>query len=301
MHTLSSSTRILNIRFISAVLRFERGFRITDAGMYTCIVQGNVTSQSGVITLEQTETAVTTERMECKLNSATAYFQIRVLSTSCSLWDASTLRVTEANLVDAVTVSITSQCRDCDPGSAEIVITNRTACIKGAALFKGRITSSPAQTKLLFCELQEWQRTGPIIHLTNDRTLLFQVDRACTVKSESLTSSKCSMDSSNSSTLLAFSSGAVLFLVIVIISSIAGMVGTQIHRRYVLGTYTHALEEPSLIFEALIGYLIWRDPRACTFTFLGCQFVVTAYPSLIHQSPLACRNCISLGANDLQC
>lgn len=219
------------MRFISVELRFERGFMVTDVGVYACVVEGNGTQLHAVM-LEHSETTETAESIECELDSRMFYFQIRVLGTPCSFWDASMLRVTEANLMDAVSISITSQCSDCN---AEIVITNQTACstvVNGAALFRGRITSSPAETKRLLCELRKWQRTGPIIHLSNDRTVFFQVDRTCDVKLKLLNDSECSMESSPLNPLV-YSVGSAAAGIMLII---AVVIGILCYRRYVLGS-----------------------------------------------------------------
>jgi hypothetical protein len=145
------------------------------------------------------------------------------------------MREAEAKLVDAVTVSILSQCQDCDIHNDELVIMNRTSCstsVNGAAVFRGVITSTAAQTMLLFCELQKWQQAGPLINLAVDQTLFSQVDRTCSLMSKSLNGPECSVRRiNNDDVLVGYSFGAVLFLLIVTLSAIAGTVGTQIHRR----------------------------------------------------------------------
>lgn len=238
MHSVSESIKILNTRFISATLRFRNGFRVADAGEYACIVLDKSTSQARVIKLEYTVAAVLAEQFECKSGATISFFQIRILNTSCKMWDKSIRQFTEANLMDIVISALfnSSRCGDCSSNSTtELVITNQTACstlVKKAVVYRGTITSAtPLQANFLLCELEKWQRTGPIVHLTNEQ-LLYQVDRECTFKSESLTTSECSFQiSSTSSALLGFSSGAILFLLIVIISAIAGTVGSQIHKR----------------------------------------------------------------------
>lgn len=236
MNLSSLSTRILDTRFVLTTLRFDSGFKITDVGSYTCVVMGESTSQSRTVKLVHTIRTVTTERIECQVNTDKLFYQIRVLNTSCNTWSRSLMRLTESNLRDTVTSAITSQCGNCDPSSTAVVVTNQTACsnsVNRAALFRGTITSTTiAQAKLFFCEFQEWQQTGPAIYLTSNDPLLFHVDRECTLKSESLTGSECSVGTSNNSALLAFSSGVVLFVIIVVLSSIAGTIGSRIHKRY---------------------------------------------------------------------
>ena len=226
---IAGSTRILNTRFISAELRFEE-FMIADAGEYTCVVLGNSTYQAKTIKLEHTETAVTTVQRMCEQNREIVNFLFRVRKIPCKMWPKGQLLMAEANILDTISAYITSQCGDYD---SQITIdqTSCSASVQRAIVFRGRIISMAINKEPIFCELLKWQLAGSLVYLTNP-SMLFQVDRDCAFETGP-DGHECIHVSADTSTIAAFSTGAVVFMLILIISAIAGGIGSLMRRRYI--------------------------------------------------------------------
>lgn len=232
IHAQSGSKRI-GMRFISTELRVE-GFTAAKAGEYTCVVQGNLTSQTRAIKLEHTETALPTVEKRCTQNhKTTVHFLIRVWITPvpCIVWPRSQFLTAEARLMDAVVLYITSRYPDYD---IQIMI-DETSCsdlIYRAVVFRGRIVSVATEAKFVFCELQKWQQAGSLVFLTN-RSMLLQVDRDCILIRRSSRSPECVDEKEIIDTSIAvFSSGTALFMAIVIFSAASGLFSSLIRKRY---------------------------------------------------------------------
>lgn len=229
-----------NIPFVSSVLTFPHGFNATDTGVYKCVVQDNTnTFESKAITLEHTsdpEPVIDPMDM-CQVNT-TAYFHIRILDTPCSEWNADQKQNIAAKFLRILEGVATVQCLDCILNDATLLLTDGPTCsaiTENAAVFRGSVSTQQLNlTKAIFCALNEWLVTGPIVQLLSDKN--YFLDQDCLFKLSSPTSSECSdrNTAAISYNLLAYSSGVILCLLIIFMAAAASGLGTLIRKRYII-------------------------------------------------------------------
>jgi hypothetical protein len=155
---------------VSAKLQWLGGFLESDAGNYTCVVQASDTdaSSSKVVSIKlSTETLPTVSRIPCSVSSQDADFQVRVLDTDCQMWGADTAR-------DFIRGVASAECQDCVITTQDIQIEDVPTCNEQerTVTVRGTVsTESPSRTQNVFCALNRWQQSGPLIVL-DDRIYL---------------------------------------------------------------------------------------------------------------------------------
>lgn len=233
---ISSSTE--NIPFVSSVLTFPYGFNTTDNGAYKCVVQDNTdTFQSKAVTLEHTsEQEPTIDPADmCQVNTTTAYFLISVLDTPCTEWNTAQKENITATLLRVLVGVATTQCLDCVVSDDTLVLTAGPACsevTENAAVFRGTVSTLDASlSKAVLCALNRWLVTGPIVQLQRDKN--YFLDRGCLFQLPSPTSLECSNRIIKISyNLLAYSSGVILCVLIIVLAAVASALAQLIRRRY---------------------------------------------------------------------
>jgi len=155
--------------FVSAHLSVSGTISSSDAGNYSCLVEGRATGVRKIqsLRLKFIPRFKNDPPFECSKteNSTTLYIKIRV-HTDCINWVGWRLRSLAMALASAANGICTNNC----PIPANLItIWERPQCNTGAAVFKVEI-SAPAgmQARVIYCALEEWQQRGGVI-MIDDR------------------------------------------------------------------------------------------------------------------------------------
>lgn len=181
-----------NTLFVSAKLIFWNGLESNDAGSYVCSAKSDrYSSKTTAFTLMVSETPPL-DLPPCLGNDTIpVYFQIRVLDTSCRMWQEyqkESIRIQFSRLINSLLPILCEECT-----FDNLVITEGPTCsskIASAALFRGNIITNATieLTKEVFCALSSWQQLGSTIAVNNS---LHQVDRTCDLRIASLEEPEC--------------------------------------------------------------------------------------------------------------
>lgn len=216
---ISSQTRSSNA-FSSTTLQFLGGFKPTDIGMYYCQVQATDTNLSQSLPVNLTQASTDTTSVTIKplwIDSPTAQFQLRVLTTDCSTWNETLRQQIARDFSDVLTSGVISQCPNC---SADVVITQGPACSEqkdGAAVFHGAIRNEERNlTEIAVHALKTWLTFEPFVTI-ND---VFQlVDQDCLIQVEFTDTEECSNEV-GFPYAIAFSIAGVFILIILVLISL---------------------------------------------------------------------------------
>ena len=203
-----------------------------------CVVQDNTdTFQSESITLEHTSNPkpVIDPVNMCQVNTTIVYFLIRILDTPCKEWNADQKQNIMANVFRILVGVVTTQCLDCILSEDTLVLTDGPTCsemTKNVAVFRGNISTQKSNlTKTIFCALNNWLVTGPVVQLLSSKN--YVLDTGCLFKLSSPTSPECSNRITKISyNLLAYSSGVILCVLIIVMAAVASAMAQLIRKRY---------------------------------------------------------------------
>ena len=191
----SDSTSNQNSAFVSARLRWTVGFQESDIGNYTCLVRANDTNavQSKSVSLELTLlTTPGPNPVQCSVSSPLTYFQTRIFDTECLSWDDVLKEHIRASFLIEIINIIETECPECDFTEYIVEIPELPTCsdlIDRATFFRGSISTPQIDiTECLFCALNSWQESGPIVQI-NSR--FHRIDLNCSLMARSLTSDEC--------------------------------------------------------------------------------------------------------------
>lgn len=219
----------VNEGLISARLRWTRGFASSDEGEYQCVVkESNTTSPIAFKNVMLQETDVTTPPTPstCIISESVAHFQVRVLNTDCSGWGDSLKESIAGAFQDEIIRIVELQCSDCRVSQSTVQTLGLPTCsskVENAVLFRGTITSATtSQTESVFCSLQEWQQTTPLININSN---LFTVDSSCSLRVDSFSSPECVLSSTTPNLVLVIAiavpvGGVVIMFIIVLLSCV---------------------------------------------------------------------------------
>lgn len=178
-------------RIISTELIFQNGFQALDAGEYVCL--SNAESPQAAIFMIELGDAELSEP-SCSVDSATSFFQIRVLNTRCNVWGESLKQVIRSQFLQSIMAILSIRCDECSINANNLMLTEGPVCsilVDRAVLFRGSIS-------IAFCDLNTWQRSGPIIVIDDS---LHLVDQHCDLKISSLSAPECPSMGDNESFL----------------------------------------------------------------------------------------------------
>ena len=225
---VSESARTQNSAFVLARLRSLDGFLGSAAGNYTCAVRTNDTDaavSSKVITLLlHTEIPLTLTQMICSVSSLEKNFQVRVLYTDCLTWGEDLkVEIAKSFLRNMVNI-VGATCQNCAITPQDITIESPPTCsqqVERATLFRGRVsTRNVSRTDDIFCALNRWQQSGPLIYINSNVHL---VDRRCALD-RSLDAMECASGLNRSGsrsfptiTVIVAADSVVLFLLLLIV------------------------------------------------------------------------------------
>ena len=180
---------------VSAKLIWTRRLLDSDTGIYKCVLRRPNTTVSleyqGVrlkaVNLTQTESS----SFSCETRSSSLiYFQIRVFATDCDSSDEALATHITSELHKHLSSVIITKC-DCDFHENNLIVNTYPQCsskVDRAAVFRGQIQStSPLQTKLIFCSLLRWQQRSPLVRIDDN---LRAVDGTCPLKASSVVDSE---------------------------------------------------------------------------------------------------------------
>lgn len=212
---ISNSTSRENSAFVSATLIWQDEFMDSDAGQYSCFVQGNDTVATAIadITLESSpNSSLNSQPLNCSVNSPVAFFQIRVLDTNCQEWDSDIKQQISRRFMDIILSVVAAECELCLIVSSDLIInTECSSQVERATVFRGTInTDESSTTEDIFCALYSWQQSGPFVLVNNS---LHLVDQSCSAILESPADPECAAPP-NSFNVLIISVGAVIGFVV---------------------------------------------------------------------------------------
>lgn len=185
----SSNINRHQLGFFSSKLIFPSGFRPSDAGLYACLAHSmDVTStQTAAFTLEPSMASLPAPPAPCLANSTMA-FQIEVLSTSCSEWDASLKQQVTFEVQRSLIGVLAVQCDECNLITHDdLMLTVEPICNSRGSLFRGVISR---ETQAIFCTLNTWVQLGSTIRIRNTLQL---IDSSCSLEIKSLNSTECEL------------------------------------------------------------------------------------------------------------
>ena len=177
-----------------ALLQFEKGFRVSDAGTYDCLNAETGLFRSimlSVATAEESFTHGSNSMCVSTANkNAETFFEVRVLGTNCSTWSNIIRKEVSNDIQVMVTGAILSTCNTC-PTSEGALVVSPPICSKfvdGATVFRGKIvTSQQNLTKMTYCILKFWLQLGPSVDIAGEWS---RIDRGCIYELSSLHESK---------------------------------------------------------------------------------------------------------------
>lgn len=172
---VSDAIQNQNSAFVTARLRWLDGFLESDAGDYTCVVQGDSdTVFSKVVTLEaRTEPSPTLAPPMCSVSSGAANFEVRVLNMDCLTWGEELKEdISRDFMSDLVNIASTT-CQGCIRSSQDIMVVDVSCSGDGAALFSGAVdTGDPNRNSDIICALTQWQQSGPLVFVNGNYLLV---------------------------------------------------------------------------------------------------------------------------------
>lgn len=225
---VSESSNAVSVT-VSARLTWNRYFQNLDAGSYECVVRKPNTSvpvTSQTVQLVAGNSTSAQPPLTCSVHEQSVYFEIRVLSTSCRLWDDEQGLVIADEFHSDLLSVVRTEC-DCQVEGSDLEVLGSPQCsskVEGAAVFHSHIeTSSRVQTELIFCALFSWLQKSPQIRIDQQ---FREVDVSCPLQASSsptLQSEECVVPSSPTVelTVVASVAGAAVLILAVLIMSLA--------------------------------------------------------------------------------
>ena len=224
---VSESSNAVSVT-VSARLTWNRYFQSSDAASYECVVRKPNTTvpvASQAVQLIAGNSTSVEPPPSCSVQERSVYFQIRVLGTSCALWDdVQALGIAEELREDLVSVVRTECGCQVDQNDLEIIgLPQCSSKMNRAAVFHGHIeTSSRVKTEWIFCAISSWLQKSPRIRISEQ---FREVDASCPFRAESsptVDGEECVVPTS-STELIAVASvaGAAVFILIVLILTLA--------------------------------------------------------------------------------
>lgn len=177
----SSNSRVIDSAVSVADLFFGNGFSISDAGRYHCVMQDTL-SQSITLSIAYRNTLVDVIPTSCvgTVTSNTAYFETRVLNTSCSIWEKEFRQVAVASYLQNIFASgFLSRCENCVLNFSTVLIYPPacSALVEGGTVIRSKITTEHKDyTEAIYCTLKQWWQLEPLVIIAGNLTL---VDRGC--------------------------------------------------------------------------------------------------------------------------
>lgn len=221
----NSNTTNLGLKFASAELIFQDGFRSSDAGSYVCLSQqpDRNSSQNSAFKLEPGASQGSAVVKLCSINNSTitAFFQIRVLNTDCKRWDTRLNQLVVLRLYESLLSVLSLKCQGCFVTAENVILAENPVCseqVAGAAVFRGTISNLGVQTATrdIFCTLYDWQQTAPTV-LINDS--LHFVDQECELMRISPNAPECPGPAEGGSNVIAAAvgstTGSAVFIAVV--------------------------------------------------------------------------------------
>ena len=199
MPTGETVTKAGQLAFVSAKLGITL-FRESDVGNYSCIVRSQDGSQMHIemvrLTLNLSPLPTDPSVPQCMTDSAEVTFQLRVLDVNCSKIIRNVGReVIASDTRNELLTVVNAECASCLDMANNISISVTPSCsqdVEGAIVFRGSVTTGSAEsTESVFCALDTWIRTSPLMRVNN---VLHQVDSSCILSSGS-SSTECTLPS----------------------------------------------------------------------------------------------------------
>jgi hypothetical protein len=224
---ITSDLAVTN-NYSTAALNFKSGFQSNDAGSYSCSIDGKVTHETTIFTLEVGDPP--RYRPSCTSGPIPDVIQIRVLGTRCNEWSDRQKQAALSEFKQSITGLLALTCGSC---SDDLTVTEQLVCsgqAQGAILVKGMLD---ADARGAYCALFNFHHSESTVAIYSR---LFFIDQTCRLTS-SLMGPECSGymgEDENIATIAGSTSGIViiaitaLVVVIIIVLSVSAT-----NRRYV--------------------------------------------------------------------
>ena len=241
-----------NHAFVSSILKLRDGESLGQSHVneYSCVLwsgDGTNKTNTKVVTLNSNipDRTISTSPSACK--SPQANFQIRVLDTDCETWDDLLKKQLARNFQNAMLSVINAECEDCSILAANVTYMGTPVCstvVEGAANFRGSISASGAGATVedIFCTLDAWLRTGPLLQVNNR---LLSVDQTCTLMLDHFFTECAVSPVATMSTVIAYAIGSVLAFCVALLVILIIFISVCI--RHYHGKRRNSVEEGKMI------------------------------------------------------
>lgn len=177
---------------VTAELAFLKQFGTANIGEYHCEVHGGGEIVKKAVYLSQGSSSSSgIDSHECRIiNSNSFLFQLRVLTSNCSLWTTTRLSQIAGEFEDVLYRIATAECNECNMSSVALTVNlDCSSSIDGGIRVRGSVrSSSPTTTGKVFCALSEWQSSRALVTIDDN---LFVVDSKCSLYLDEYDTEEC--------------------------------------------------------------------------------------------------------------